>query len=188
MLRVSHISVSQFDALSKTGVAWEPCAEHLWCGKYGTIWPSSIINKMHNHIMYRGGSEIGLVLAPPPLNQFYCIYPGDGNSMGHIGRAETPHGCQKACEGSRWWDCSYPPERLEQALWANSPSGKYNEVVIDAQHMKKHLPRSILGFFYSDPSTRAKAAEVHRAFVAKYGLKEFPLLHFSQSEGFSAVL
>lgn len=64
------VLVRQFDALS-IGNPWEPCSNRSWCAKYAGIFPSSLINARHNRL-YRGDSEGGLVLAPPPLNRFFC--------------------------------------------------------------------------------------------------------------------
>ena len=178
------VIVRQLDALSKTGFAWEPCADHLWCAKYRHIWPSSIINKNHNRVMYRS-SEAGLVLAPPPINRFNCVYPGDGNSMGHLGEN---NGCQQACQLPKVWDCSFAPEKLAQALEVNAGGAKYNEVVIDAQQMKHNLPGSIMAIFYMDERTKERAQEVHAEFVAHFGAAKtanFPLLRLSLTDGFS---
>ena len=176
------VIVRQFDALSKTGFAWEPCADHLWCSKFSRIWPSSIINRDYNNVLYRGEEEAGLVLAPPPLNRFHCIFPGDGNSMGHL---DEP--CQDTCTPPRIWDCSFPPHQLEKALQANHGNGKYNEVVIDAQYMKRNLPRSIMGIFYMAPDTKEKAKAIHSQFVAHYGAEaaDVPLLKLNLKSGFS---
>ena len=129
-------------------------------------------------------SSAGLVLAPPPLNRFFCVYPGDGNSMGHY---DDNHGCQQSCQGRQTWDCAYEPERLEEGLKENIGNGKYNEVVVDAQFMKQNLPHSLLAVFYMAPHTREKAADVHGDFLHRFGLTaaQFPLVHFDMSNGFS---
>lgn len=115
---------------------WEPCPSHMWCAKYGGIWPSSLVNERYNKPIYAGReSGFGFVLAPPPLNRFFCIYPRDGNSMGHVTpRGADRSGCQRQCGGGRdVFDCSYPPEMLEECLKVNSGSPKYNEIVIAAR-------------------------------------------------------
>ena len=178
------VLVRQFDALSKVH-PWEPCPEDKWCAKYRFIWPSSIINMKYNNRLYRGENEAGLILAPPPHNRFYCIYAGDGNSMGHYSQN---HGCQQTqCEGWRTFDCSYTAEHMEEALTANAETLKYNEVVVDAQHMKQHLPRALLGVFWTSGSTRELATRVHGEFLKHYQMtpESFPLLHLSLDKGFS---
>ena len=87
----SGVVVRMLDALNKhDGAMWEPCPHGTWCAKYGAIWPSTLINREHNAVWYAGKafagrdgvqSSAGLVLAPPPLNRFFCIYPRDGNAM-----------------------------------------------------------------------------------------------------------
>ena len=86
----SGVVVRMLDALNKhDGAMWEPCPHGTWCAKYGAIWPSTLINREHNAVWYAGKafagrdgvqSSAGLVLAPPPLNRFFCIYPRDGNA------------------------------------------------------------------------------------------------------------
>jgi len=138
------VLVRMLDGLTSKGVRpWEPCPLNMWCAKYGGIWPSSLINQRHNSQLYAGKGGIGFVLAPPPLNRFFCIYPRDGNSMGHV--SSSTNGCQKSCAPGKEFDCSFAPDQLEQALDLNSGSPKYNEVVIDAVFMKSHLPQSLLG-------------------------------------------
>ena len=46
-----------------------------------------------------------------------------------VGHYDENHGCQDPCEAGRTWDCSFEPARLEEALMANWPTGKYNEHV-----------------------------------------------------------
>ena len=185
-VRESGVLVRQFDALSKVS-SFAPCPEHMWCAKYRFIWPSSIINKHHNTLLYRHDvdGEAGLVLAPPPLNRFFCVYPGDGNSMGHY---DDNHGCQEPCKGKQVWDCAYESDRLEEALKENTNSGKYNEVVVDAQFMKQNLPSSLLAVFWMNDDNHQKAIDIHGDFLRAYGLTaaKFPLLRFNPERGFSA--
>ena len=100
---------------------------------------------------------MGFVLAPPPLNRFYCIFPSDANSMGGIehqgkmGIIDPAKACGQQCNppvfmGTHQQACSFPPERLADALQANanfsfSSRFKYNEIIMDAQQMKARLPQ-----------------------------------------------
>lgn len=185
------VLVRQFDALSSKESAkpWEQCAAHDWCAKYNQIWPASIINMFHHNRLYRGSNEGGFVLAPPPLNRFFCAYAGDGNSMGLVDH--ELHGCQRPCQLPKKWDCSFAPDQLQSCLEAQldkqGHSNKHNEVVIDAAQMREHLPHSILGIFFMDNSTKAAAVRVHKAFIDTYKLSStsFPLLHLSLENGFS---
>jgi len=189
----SGVILRVFDALSnvKNLPKWLPCPEEMWCAKYGAIWPSSIVNKLHNAVLYQG-QFAGLVLAPPPRNQLLCIYPRDGNSMGNVGASK---GCQRECDSeARAFDCSFPPERLESALRVNADSQKYNEVVIDAQFMKANLPHSILGVFYvahagGGGESKELAVDVHAAFLSAFAGQvrdaDFPLMAFRAGEGFA---
>ena len=144
----------------------------------------AVINQRHNSQLYAGKGGIGFVLAPPPLNRFFCVYPGDGNSMGHV---DDNHGCQEPCQGRRTWDCAYEPERLQEALTTNSGNGKYNEVVVDAQFAKKNLPHSLLAVFFTNEGGRAGAADVRSNFLRAFGLTpaQFPLVRWDLQKGFS---
>ena len=56
----------------------------------------------------------------------------------------------------------------------------------DAQHMQRHLPRSLLAVFYTSESSRGKAASTHGWFLHAFNLTsiEFPLVSLSLAEGF----
>ena len=85
-----------------------------------------------------------------------CIYPWDGNSMakhcnGDFGDGQncipgcSPVGsqCQK---NNMAWGCSYPPERLDEALRHHSAElaagteSKNNEVILDTRWLSEALP------------------------------------------------
>ena len=185
-LSASGVVVRMLDGLTRGApFPWEPCAKGTWCDKFSSIWPSTLINKLHNTGLY-GDGGVGFVLAPPPLNRFFCIYPRDGNSMGHVAQS---NGCQNECASGSEFDCSFSPERLQEALDMNSRNRKYNEVVIDAQHMKAHLPRSLLGVFYVAGEGRdagddkERATQIHQDFLSKYyqagATAEFPLMQLT---------
>lgn len=202
------VLIRQVDELNRKGfVEWVPCPEDMWCGKFGKIWPSSIINRDYNKAMYTGtpGSRreepaAGFVLAPPPVNRYFCIFPSDGNSMHGIqdkstGNADVSPACGETCSVhkvmSKISRCSYPPEALAAALEANvnvDSRFKYNEVIVDALQMKALLPHSILGVFYLDDSSRADATRIHRDFLVAFKgnitAESFPLMHFSMRNGF----
>ena len=206
------VIVRQLDELVRKGFReWEPCPSEMWCGKFGKIWPSSIINKNFNKAVYCGGpgarreeAAVGFVLAPPPINHLWCAYPSDANSMGAIehefkaqqksGLKAAYHGCGSGCRPpEEVQGCSFAPEQLEMALKRNAEDVdigrfKYNEIVMDAERMKAALPHSLLGVFYMDEDTKAQATGIHAAFLATYKLTsdEFPLMHLSLSEGFRA--
>lgn len=200
------VIVRQLDELVRKGFhEWEPCPEQMWCGKFSRIWPSSLINKHFNQAVYAGGQgarrkegAVGFVLAPPPTNQFHCIYPSDANSMGAIeqevkGQITGNHACGATCKPPEMRACSFPPEGLETALKANANFGfdsrfKYNEVVVDAERMKAALPHSLLGIFYMGPETKEQAVSIHVQFLANFKVsnEEFPLMQLSLEEGFRA--
>jgi len=197
--------IRQLDELNRKGFReWEPCPADMWCGKFSSIWPASLINQRYNAALYAGGpgarraeGAVGFVLAPPPVNHFFCIYPSDGNSMGaiekeHKGHIPAAHACGDTCRPPDvTTGCSYPPHELSAALAANAHFSfesrfKYNEVIVDAERMKAALPHSLLGIFYLDEPTRVQATSLHQQFLATFGLHaaEFPLMHLSLTAGF----
>lgn len=210
VLTEAGVLVRQLDELNRKGfVEWVPCPDSMWCGKFGKIWPSSIINRDFNQALYTGTPgarreepSAGFVLAPPPANRFFCIFPSDGNSMGGIqdesaGHAEESHACGESCDGHRVMTktakCSYPPEALGAALEANvkvDSRFKYTEVIVDALRMKSLLPSSLLGVFYMDDRSRANAVRIHGEFLAAFKgrvtAESFPLMAFSLRDGFRA--
>lgn len=126
------------------------------------------------------------MLAPPPLNRFFCSYPADTNSMAAI---ETfKNGCLEQCHPPRIWECSFPQHELKACLQAQLDTGvkRNNEIVIDAQFLQRNLPHSIMAVFYMDEASHTRAASVHKHFLRVHQLDEstFPLLHLSLNEGF----
>ena len=49
------VMVRMLDALPLDSLRpWEACRPGTWCAKYSAIWPSSLINRRHNPILYLG--------------------------------------------------------------------------------------------------------------------------------------
>ena len=143
--------------------------------------------------------HVGGVLLAPSV-KILCAYPEDGNSMA-LTKVCTPPGgdgatCIPGCSPVGWQcqdvgalystqgPCSFPPERLEEALagqvtlhdthggvWRN------NEVVIDMAHYARTLPMGVDGLYYmagSPEEGKARIRAIHRSFITQY---RFPLLH-----------
>ena len=76
-----------------------------------------------------------------------------------------------------------------ESLTTNLGTHKYNELVVDAQFMKQSLPHSLLAVFYMQPHTRDMAVNVRNDFLWRFKdsvtPREFPLVHFSLTDGFS---
>ena len=230
------VLLRQFDDLEVDELAhWLQCdgacaeTDRLGSHNFTGIWPSSIINARHHRNLFyphsndkdthsgvgSGASRGGYVLAPPPLNRFFCAYPGDGHSRidGHTSlwseANSMRHGCKHLCDESKnqtyssHKKCAYAPERLRECLQAailakrskdapNRVLRSYNEVVVDARRVAQNLPYSLLGVFYTEPSTYAEAADRHSRFLATYthtrGGADFPLMHLSlRGGGFAAA-
>ncbi len=229
-LSAAGVLVRSFDTLTPIAEArrpWEPCRPQTSCEQYNAIWPASLVSKALP-AYYAGG---GFVLAP--TNRFFCAYPRDGTSLQQMRirkgpgasaelwrRAHEPQaapGCSQPCKPppfrlQHWaafeaWagamGCSFPPEQLEDCLRVQPPA-QYNEIVVDAAHLRAHLPHSLLGAFIDgripqstrrahgrpDPA-REKESLVRRVwgqFRSEYGLSaaEFPLLRLTE-RGFEVV-
>ena len=107
-----------------------------------------------------------------------------GRRWGQLHSRLCPRGkqCHEVEEGS--WDvCSYPPTHLAEALSGQQRIGRdgngfrNNEVVVDALHLKAHLPEGIAGFFYmagTSEHDRETVKRAHARFVAQY---RFPNQH-----------
>ena len=115
------------------------------------------------------------------------LYPRhSGNSM-DASKECTPlggdgHSCIPGCsppgqqchELRRWWGCSFPPERLREALQAQLDVGlerggvRNNEMVIDAREYAEGLPTSLLGFFYQLEEERPYMSRMRAAFARQY--------------------
>ena len=192
------VIVRQFDGLDDVihGRPWLPCARGVWCSKYADRWAASVIN-LNVRTLYYAGSATGVVLAPNV--RLLCAYSEDGNSMAETkvcppsppggGGVTCIPGCSpagKQCHEvavTSWDVCSYPPDRLEDALKAQQQVGRdrgsfrNNEVVIDALHMKSRLPEGIAGFFYMSGTSehdRQSLKQWHKRFIEEYG---FPPQH-----------
>ena len=110
-------------------------------------------------------------------------------AKGHI---KHNHACGEPCKPPDLRQCSFSPADLKTALEANANYGidsrfKYNEVIIDAEQMKRGLPHTLLAVFYMDEVTRELATSVHQRFLTNYriGADSVPLLRLSLSEGFA---
>lgn len=122
----------------------------------------------------------GLILAAD-LVDLFCVYGGDGNSMGHdcgggYGNGVTcipgcyPRG-QQCQEVGHDWNCAWPPTRLADAMEAQllrgRPSASHNEIVIDTRSIERNMPSVVLAYFYLDDAgvARRERAAFHRAFA-----------------------
>ena len=179
-LAEAGVLLRMFDNLggSIVGVPWLPCPIGSWCEEFRNRWPSSIVNK-HVRKLY-GLTASGMVLAPTV--GFFCVTPGDGNSMGN-----GPDGCyEDDCDlhGPRDWNCKFTPSHLKEALEAqqrrwNGDAGEHNEVVVDVSTVTPLLPHVIMAWFYMDDAGVARRA--HQEFIHTYRLDEddCPLVHLN---------
>jgi hypothetical protein len=182
-LASSGVLVRQFDTLDDASKKWLPCppeGNNNWCMQFSDRWPTSIINA-NQLALYYGPGKGGLIIAPTV--ELFCAYPSDGNSMEKVcdplfGDGETCiPGCYpkgQECHGDVTWTCSYPPERLRDALQAQADRIDYqnrnNELVVDVRTVVSQLPEAIEGFFFI--GDRTEPEETRRKFLTEYGMTD----------------
>ena len=182
-LASSGVLVRQFDTLDDASKKWLPCppeGNNNWCKHFSDRWPTSIINA-NQLALYYGPGKGGLIIAPTV--ELFCAYPADGNSMAKVcdplfGDGDTCiPGCYpkgQECQGDVTWTCSYPPERLRDALQAQANRVDYqssnNELVVDVRTVVSRLPDAIEGFFFI--GDRTEAEQTRHTFLAEYGMTE----------------
>ena len=174
----------EFDELSDPEQPWLPCPPGSWCHPFADRLAVSIINDRTRLLYYGEGHRFGvgppgststvggIVLAPSV--ELLCAYPQDGNSMHPdkacppgVSRTACAPGCSRRgeeCAGGQIWSCSFPPERLREALEAQEADAgmrqRNNEMVIDAASYASLLPFAVEAFFYTATSA---PREVHAA-------------------------
>ena len=121
----------------------------------------------------------GLVL-DSSLISIHCAYADDGNSMaihcdGTAGGDDCTPGCsapdQSCADLNRNWGCSWPPDRLHDAL--SEASFTWNEMVVDTASVESRLPETILAFFSvpnGSPGDANQARGNRDLFSAAYGV------------------
>jgi hypothetical protein len=160
-LEAAGVLVRQFGSTNNGGRPWEPCQlePRIWCSKYHAQWPASIINDRMRHTYYQGRG--GLVLQARHVHLF-CAYSSDGNSMAHHCDGTSGDGstCIPGCypasqqchEVHKSWDCSWPPDKLQDALEAqlrrSNPASGWNEMVVDTKSIEVDPVSTIAAFFY----------------------------------------
>lgn len=131
----------------------------------------------------RATTEVGGLILSPLTSRLFCAYPVDGNSLNHNcptlggdGRSCIPgcypagQQCQDVVDAQPWLiyaGCSYPPERLADALrkqqapelaLSDDGAADNNEVVVDLSSYLPHLPEAIEAFFITPTSQGARCA------------------------------
>lgn len=196
-LRSSGVLLRQWDGLSNwdQNRPWEACPADYWCSRWSTVWPATLVNVRSPTLFYSTGKG-GMVLSPD-FAQFFCAYPGDGNSMGKGCDVEREPACTPGCNfceagpGSSW-DCAFPPTMLREALAKQRANAlgdggftAHNELILDTHSVAAGLPDSIEAFFYPDGGREA-VRPFRDGFAAEFGLRRerVPLLRYDFENGF----
>ena len=90
--------------------------------------------------------------------------------------------CTSCCRGpSDYWcdGCGFKGPSLANLFERLAASSDYNEMVLDTEYWRNHLPQAVEAFVGTGP----KARDAHRAFLSEYGLAEadVPLLQLDLS-------
>merc|ERR1711908_251265 len=90
-----------------------------------------------------------------------CGYGTDGGTQGkRLGGCFT---VQK-CTSSRWWLCTYSPDRFDELIdmQVQHTSDRYNEIIVESSFLDSHVPSVIEAIFYikgnSEGQTKARNA------------------------------
>ena len=188
---------------------WEPCPPTSWCSKYNDRLPASLINARLPYVYQQNG---GLVISPQ-RRHVACSYFHDGGTMqkfctredspaGQAGRP-IPKGCVPGCADKdtsepNWCDvrtmtwasgelynCAWRPSQTELMLQHHFQQPEsYNEVVVDANEWRRHLPATLEAIFYTHDASRAR--QVHAQFLRAYPGAWVPLLKLNVHGGHRA--
>ena len=160
-LEEAGLLIHMFDALEDGREPWTVCHSG-WCAGQVDHMSCSLINARLPHLFNQG---VGLILAAD--TQILCSFSADGGTQG---RAHG--GCGgRLCNLGHWWECSWSPaytQGMLQAQEAHNAHG-YNEVIVDAYHWNQHLPAIIAAVVFGSGGAAARAMQVHRAFLSRFG-------------------
>ena len=187
------------DGLGEVGEPWLPCPSTKWCHKLGDRWATSVINPNAQGLYYKEYGGIVLNTAAVELTLF-CAYPEDGNSMAEDklcsksdgdGSRCLPGCTRLQCDARRFWDCSYPPSKLREALEMQLTvsrqrgGNRNNELVLDARAYAALLPKAVFGFFFKSNLDRGYVGRVRDAFARRYGIEpaQLPLMRLDLKGG-----
>lgn len=141
----------QFDGQEDNERPWLPCTAS-WCANFADRFSSLLFSKAVPHLYSETAG--GLIFRPSQVNIF-CAWSADAGSMtltcNPLGPSETClPGCWRNapnwCTRNTFWECCYPPQRLEQMLRTQlngASADRYNEVIVDARRYSHRLPNSL---------------------------------------------
>ena len=186
---------------------WEPCPPTSWCAKYNDRLPASLINARLPFIYQPNG---GLIIAPQ-RRHILCSYFHDGGTMQKFCRKEdlpasaqpAPAGCVPGCSekdtgAPNWCDlstmtwasgalynCAWRPTQTASMLQHHFEHAEsYNEVVVDAEMWRRHLPATLEAIFYTNDASKAR--EVHAQFTRAYPGVWVPIVKLNVHGGLRA--
>ena len=167
--------ITQYDSSSSDeNKPWHPCPFGKWCHRYANRRSAMIIfsgmQKVDGGILLFIHDSGGFVVRMSASDEMLrCSYSGDAGN-GHVGRLQ--HQPLFSC-GYCMWEPGKLKGMLECFLKSAGAGGGqysgYNELVMDADAWKDHLPQTIEAVFYPvhterDSSCRSKAETTHSSF------------------------
>jgi len=206
-LREIGVLVHTFDGQEDPTEPWLACRAEQPCAFYGDRVSTSLVRRGRVATYEFQGAGAG-VIANPEVAQLLCAYGGDGATRG---KTCNPAGVSAACTpgcttrggwGLPWCDadasqdswCDRRPWRPSDlhrliTIEATGDDGghdqlqSYDELVLDGSSWNAHMPNAIEAFVKTSANDR-HAAELHTAFLAKYGLSaaQVPLVLLSTDD------
>ena len=190
------VVITQYDSSSSDeNKPWHPCPYGKWCHRYANRRSAMIIfsgmQKVDGGIPLFIHDSGGFVVRMSASDEMLrCSYSGDAGTMG----------MSDGCSISHCFSCGYcmwEPGKLKGMLEcflksAGAGGGQYsgyNELVMDADAWKDHMPQTIEAVFYPthsecDASCRSKAETTHSKFLHEFGVSsdDYPLLKLDVSD------
>ena len=145
------VLLHQFDGQEDWARGWRPCtaeSENRWCGQFADRFASSMVNARQPYVFNGNGGMI-FNMNPPHLNRILCSYSADAGSMSYMcnpqGVSEwcVPgcwHGTPNWCTVERPWQCSWPPEQLEQMMEIHERTSSTNSNAAQDRRYNEGLP------------------------------------------------
>ena len=223
-LAQTGVLVHQFDTIDEQNPARADKADTWLLSVEKPQWADRISATLINARIRPAGTQIPLfsdvqsgVVFNPDVVRVLCGFSKDGGTQ--TDRVCSPPGVSERClpgcsyRGKLTWcdgwyktPCAWRPKQLgkmlqaQQAMHETSPTGRFNEVIVDAAHFGRHLPSAVEAIFFvgTDSSEHCHsqnhwanvqggkrvnhcegyARVAHRAFLRTHGLteEEVPLL------------
>ena len=198
------ILVHTFDGQEDPTEPWLACRAEQFCGFYGDRVSTSLV-RPGRVATYKFQEASAGVIANPEVAQLLCAYGGDGATRG---KTCNPPGVSAQCTpgcttrggwGLPWCDADasqdslcnrrpWKPSDLHRLITieamgsggSHDQLSSYDELVLDGSIWNAHMPNAVEAFVETSAND-PRAAKLHAAFLARYGLSaaQVPLVLLS---------